>query len=273
MAGFFALDQLNCVAADCPEFLWASWGSGFMIALDYYPTYLTVVMYSLSLYQHDLYLFLVSLSLSFDTGINIALLWIIQQPGPFPNCGSTYEMPSFATQHAAIFVCMMSSYAFLWRLSVPSKKIFLMYLFLFSVQLARVYIGSNTRIQLLVGSVVGVVEGLIYQAIIYFVIYPRRRSIMEAHLFGWRVAEFFELSSSLMEPGEEPLALSPAQAKQKEYILLSTYRPTSSSSASARRPFAYSPLAPVTAGIQYTPPPPPPLVLPFRDSDPLRSDD
>lgn len=213
MSGLLQTNRLNVVVEGmCPDFVEADFWSGLLVALDYYPTYLTVAMYTLSLYQHELYLLLVSLALTADTGINIALQYIIKQAPAYMGCGGPYEMPSFATEHAAVFVCMMSSFAFLWRLTVPSKKIFLLFLFLFSTQFARVYIGINTRTQLMVGSLVGVAEGLIFQAFIYFVVYPRRQWLMDLHMFGWRLSEYFEMQDTLTTAGQTaPLPHTPDQ--------------------------------------------------------------
>jgi len=198
MSGFLALGELNCARAACPNFAAVDFWSGLLVALDYYPTYLTVAFYSISLYQHEFYLFLLSLCLTADTGVNIALQYIIKQPGPFPGCGTQYEMPSFSTQHSSMVVCMLMSFMLLWRVSVPSKKIFLLFVFLYGAIVARVYCGINSRWQLLAGALAGTVEGLIYQAIIYFLIYPYYKTIL-----SWRLAAFLDLKDHLLSPEQE----------------------------------------------------------------------
>lgn len=207
MSGFLAFSELNVVrTGTCPLFLEESFWSGLLVALDFYPSVVTVAFFVVSLYEHEFYLFLLSLCLAGDTGVNIAMQFIIQQPGPFPGCGTQYEMPSFATQHASVLVCMLMSFMLLWRLSVPSKKIFLLFLFLYAVILARVYCGINTRWQLLAGALVGLVEGLVYQSIIYFLIYPRYKGLL-----SWKLMAFLDVKDTLLSPEQEEQVIPEAK--------------------------------------------------------------
>lgn len=115
-------------------------------------------------------------------------------------------MPSFATQHSALLVCMLMSFMLLWRVSVPSKKIFLLFFFEYAVILARIYCGINSRWQLLAGSLVGTVEGLVFQSIIYFLIYPRYKNIL-----SWRLVAFLDIQDHLLSPEEEEGGERPAE--------------------------------------------------------------
>jgi hypothetical protein len=119
-------------------------------------------------------------------------------------------MPSFATQHSALLVCMLMSFMLLWRVSVPSKKIFLLFLFEYAVILARIYCGINSRWQLLAGSLVGTVEGLVFQSIIYLLIYPRYKNIL-----SWRLVAFLDIQDHLLSPEEEEGGDKPAELPRR----------------------------------------------------------
>jgi hypothetical protein len=240
MSGFLALGELNCARAACPEFIPVDFWSGLLVALDFYPTYLSISFYAISLYQHEFYLFLLSLCLTADTGVNVALQYIIRQPGPFPGCGTQFEMPSFSTQHSSMLVCMLMSFMLIWRISVPSKKIFLLFLFLYGALVARIFCGINSRWQLLAGSLVGTVEGLLYQSIIYFLIYPRYKNIL-----SWRLATFLDIKDHLLSPEQEEdpsleehdaLERQPSQRQGEDVPLVVVQHTQPPSSTSRQRP-------------------------------------
>jgi hypothetical protein len=74
MTGLLGFDELNVVReGTCPLFISEGFWSGLMVAVDFYPSVITVAFFTISLYQHEFYLFLLSLCLAADTGINIAL--------------------------------------------------------------------------------------------------------------------------------------------------------------------------------------------------------
>ena len=101
----------------------------FFILADFYPLCLTIGMYAVSIYCVEIYLFFISLVLTFDWPLNLALRYIIAQPGPFPGCGSEFEMPSFATQHIVLFDTLLTSFVIIWRREIPATKLAILKIF------------------------------------------------------------------------------------------------------------------------------------------------
>jgi hypothetical protein len=182
----------ECIVADCPLFVGDTIWSGVFVIMDYYPTILTVLMYAFSLYYYELYTFLVGLVLSFDFLLNWGLRYAIATTSRYPGCGTEYEMPSFSSQHACVFLTMIFTFFSLWNKVVPPHRLILLNVVVLSVITARVFIGINTPLELFVGAVVGVAEGIVFQLIIYYMIYPHFTSILK-----WRFVRVIGLEDNI----------------------------------------------------------------------------
>lgn len=192
MSGFLNLYNIECASLDCPLYVSVPIIGPLFIAADYFPLIITIAMFSVTLYHYELYFFLISLILTFDWGLNVALQYIIRQPARFSGCGSKYEMPSFSTQHAMLFLTLIITFFALFRYRMAPSKIFLAMFLTVFVILARVYIGINTAQQLVIGAFVGVLEGVAFQCIIYFCIYPYFNQIVT-----WKVAVLIGLENNI----------------------------------------------------------------------------
>lgn len=180
MSGFLLIDNFNCMRSACPLFVEVTLVSGTMVVVDYYPIIITVVFFLFSLYQREFYLFLLGWAATMDLGLNTALQWIIKEPGPYyaMGCGTSHEMPSFATQQACMLIAMTYTFVVLHRVNSPARKLFFLYFFLYAAIVARIYLGINTRLQLLIGALVGTAEGLIYHLILAYAIFPYSERIV-----------------------------------------------------------------------------------------------
>lgn len=181
------MHRLECVTNGvCPLYDEGVWGAPITVALDFYPIFLTVGMYAISLYQYELYFALVSLGLTANWGINVFLQHVVfKQLGAFAGCGSTYQMPSFSSQHIVMFNALMACYMMGWGKRFAGKLILLMQLFTAAVLVSRIFIGINTRAQLLVGGLLGFGLGVGYHCILYYLIYPRFGKILEWQWAQW----------------------------------------------------------------------------------------
>lgn len=174
MSGITDLDRLECVTFGvCPLYDTSVWGASVTVALDFYPIFLTVGIYAISLYQYELYLALVSFGLTFNWGLSVFLQrGVFKQPGAFADCGSPFQMPSFSTQLVVMFNTMMACYMVIWGKRLAGKLVLLMQLFTACVLIARIFIGINTRAQLLAGALVGFLIGAMYHLFILRIVYP-----------------------------------------------------------------------------------------------------
>ncbi len=192
MSSFSDLQNLECTVTNCLFYETNGILGPSFLAGDLYPIYLSIGLYSIGLYSHEVYLLLISFALTADWGINQAFKQIIRESGPFPGCSSEFQNPSFSTEHAILFETLMISFIIIWRKRVSTYKIFLLKTFVFFVLLSRVYIGINTRGQLLVGAIFGSIEGLLIQFVIYYFIAPHFPWIIDS-----KIGKFFGLEDNL----------------------------------------------------------------------------
>lgn len=192
MSSILDFGDFTCIVTDCPLFLGDSIWSGIFVILDYYPAILTVLMYAFSLYYYELYTFLVSLILTFDLLLNWVLRYSIAIPARYPGCGDKYEMPSFSSQHACVFLTIIFMFFSLWNKIIDPHRIALLNIATIAVLTARVFIGINTSFELIAGAIVGVIEGIIFQLIIYFLIYPHFTKILK-----WRFVRVIGLEDNI----------------------------------------------------------------------------
>lgn len=168
MSGLTDIAALSCVVADCPLYNSQPFFAPIFILIDYFPTYVTVILYVISFYSWELYFAYVSLCLFIDWGVNILLRIAIAQPQRFPGCGSSYGMPSFSSEQAILLNTLGLTLVLLWSYKTSALKIAALNVVTVIVILARVYIGSDTRQSVIVGGVVGFIEGIIFTLIFYY---------------------------------------------------------------------------------------------------------
>ena len=187
MSGFGDLKALECTLIDaCKLYDPNLPGAHIAIAFDYYPIFLTIGMYAISLYKYELYFAMVSVLLT----INWLISYIIQraivgESYRFIDCGSPYQMPSFGSQHIIVFETLMILYMLTWGSKFYFKLIILLRLFTSGVLVSRIFLGINTVEQLLMGAVIGFFEGIIYHLLIYYVLFPYFSHILEWTLIQW----------------------------------------------------------------------------------------
>jgi hypothetical protein len=187
MSGFSDLVKLQClVASSCPQYDAGFALAPLAVALDFYPFFLTIGIYAISLYRYELYLALVSLFLTIDWLIN----WLLQdvvfkQAGRWADCGYKHQMPSFAAESIMVFQTLMVLYLMTWGRRNMYQMTTLLMSFSTVVLVARIYIGINTRAQLLAGALVGIVSGALYHVLLRYLIYPYFENILSFALIKW----------------------------------------------------------------------------------------
>lgn len=160
----------------CPGYDSSPWYAGLIVAIDFYQYYLTIGFFAATLLHPDFYLKLMSTFLTLDWLVNIGLRYAVGQTPPHPPCGGEFEMPSFASQHVGSFVCLILSAALLWRARLRGLHVAYMGAFVVAPVYARLYIGANSRMQLVAGAAVGTGFALVAQALIYTKLYPAYRA-------------------------------------------------------------------------------------------------
>ena len=189
MSDFSELEKLQCaVIGVCPLYIEGFFGS-VLYVLTFYPFIITMSLFAISLYINEFYLFAVSMILTFNSALNYLLRLAFGVPAIYPGCGPTYGMPSMATQHAILFESIFVSFILIYK---PQKSMMLMLfikLFTSAVMFAWVYIGINSILELTVGAVIGLVEGMIFQRFMYWINKNHLYRILDTPIFKWMTIE------------------------------------------------------------------------------------
>jgi hypothetical protein len=164
------------IASKCPLYE-VNYIGPFFWAVDFFPVLLTVGFLAISLFISDLYLFVFSIFLTIDVLINLALRSIFQIEGRYPGCAVSYQMPSLASDHILFFVISVLGFITLWKQGTSIIKIVLLDLFLIVALVSRIYIGANTREQLMYGALEGLISAIFFQLMVYYILYPNIESI------------------------------------------------------------------------------------------------
>lgn len=222
MSSWLNINVLDVVRASCPLFTEVFILSGTAVFVDFYPIIITVAFVFFSFYQREFYLFLLGIAALLDLGVSTALQYIINQPGPFyysNACGSAQEMPSFATEQISMLLTMVYTFVVFHRVPAPGRKLFFLYFFLYACVCARIYIGINSRLQLLVGSLVGTAEGLVYQFILSYFIFPYSDTIVAWFNKGFLSPMVDSFVNVKQTETTEQLTISPSPLLARTVIL------------------------------------------------------
>lgn len=194
MSTFEALSQFEpCITAVCPLYEPGHVGTVFFLG-DFYPLFLTLGFFSISLAIQDFYLLLFSMSLGVHIIANYALrVWIVAADNRFPGCGVEHQMPSLSTDHMIFFVTVLITFVFLWRHDTSSIRIFQLSLFMIFAIVCRVYIGINTVLELFLGSLHGLIWAILFQLFVYYIALPRLEYILSL-----KIAKRFRLKTFLI---------------------------------------------------------------------------
>jgi len=168
MSGLVDVWKLNCVVVDCPLYNPTPFFAPAFILIDFYPTYVAVALYVISFYCWELYFGYASLCLFIDWGVNYVLRWLISAPQRFPGCGTSSGMPSFSSEQAILLNTLGLCFVLLWSHNTSAMKIGILNIITTVVIFARVYIGINTRQEIIVGAVVGFIEGIFFTLMFYY---------------------------------------------------------------------------------------------------------
>jgi len=187
--------KFGCVVVPiCPLFVDGFFLTYYFILVDYYPTILSIAMYAISIYHYELYFFLFGLCLSLDWGINTGLQYAFGQTPRFPGCGNTYEFPSFSSQHIVLFVTLILCFFSWWKRIISPLHLFLLQLFSAIVLVARIYIGINTISQLISGAAFGLLEGVLLNYALYFIL-----KNYSSRIEDWRIFALSGLKNTIIK--------------------------------------------------------------------------
>lgn len=172
MSSLWTFGNLDRIFASlCPAFEVNS-VSWFFVAVDFWPFFLSVGLFAVSLYSNEVYFVIVDFFLYVDMGLNYFLQYTIRHPPPTPGCGQKYEMPSYASEQAMVFAVMMIGLSLFWKPHPQPSALILLCMSVFVPCFSRIYIGEASVVQIIAGSMLGTLEGCVYLYITHAWLWP-----------------------------------------------------------------------------------------------------
>lgn len=189
-------DQVERLVSDCPLYQHTRLSPVLLITV-FFTHYLTIGLFAVSLYQHELYALLVSFALSANYGIHHVLQLIAKTAPRFVGCYTKYGAPSLVTQHLIFFDVLVMTYPFFFKRALRPKVVLLLRFSVWFVLFAWMYIGANTIDELAWGALAGLILALLFQWLVRTFVVPRARTWM----LHW-IARQFHLIDTMLQLDE-----------------------------------------------------------------------
>lgn len=169
---FGNVQQLELAVSACPLYK-HTFASPILLMTIVFPHYMTFSLLAISLYRQELYVFLISISLTLSYPLNFLLQNIFRDAPRFIGCYSEFGGPSFASQQLMFLIVILASYPFFFQRPFKIKAVFVLNFVNVFILFSWVWIGANTNLELFAGSIVGTILALLFQLFVYFIVSHR----------------------------------------------------------------------------------------------------
>jgi len=171
-AGYLFLEIEQFTRENCQPYT-LSWMSALLSLSRYAPTIITAVLYLVSFYYKEVYLFLFSFGLTLDASFGYALSSLLPNDPRVTTCtpvfGSAFAYP---VQHAAFFTTFALGYFSLYRPRVKLWHIGVILAFYALVVLGAHYLNYYNADAVVAGAALGSLNALVYQSVIAWLVVP-----------------------------------------------------------------------------------------------------
>lgn len=141
--------------------------------------FIIIGVYGLALFQRELYFLFLGIGLNIDWILNLILTYLIRQPTPVEGCGSVYGMPCYQCQHSAfLFAIALTFFVFYQNVKLRYGALFITSLMWYFSAFGNYLLQYNSASQVVVGSLLGFYLGIIFQILIWLILYPKRNDIV-----------------------------------------------------------------------------------------------
>ncbi len=170
--------------ANCPDYFPDGWHR-LAVLLNYFSLWLTLVLWVGTFKYKELYLFFFSLAITLGSLLNAGLQHVIRESPITPGCGDTFENPSLITQTAFFFVATIWTFPMFWNRPIRAWWFFLLSLISPAAVYVRLFLGYNTPWQVFTGGLVGLGFAILFQGIMYFLVFPQIPWILSTQMASW----------------------------------------------------------------------------------------
>lgn len=154
----------------------------FFTILDFYPLYLTFIIWTASFVTGSVWVFSLSFGITIDQLINLGLRKAIHQDG-LQHIAD--QMPARSSQLAVYFICMLIYFSLIYNVRPSTYNISYVAFAEVLVVYARLYLEFNTTSQIVVGGVVGIIDASVQSLLIYIFIYRNIEYLESTRIYNW----------------------------------------------------------------------------------------
>lgn len=170
-------DIFNTILLNCPwvEDNWINW---FWSYFSYSLLFLEYVMYGISIWDHDVRIFIISIGLTLNSILIYAFQKIYLVGSPFPGCGDKFVMPSGFSQQISFFYIAYFGFIFLRDGLINSYRLHVITIWTIFTLYSLVYFPFATHFQILFGCILGMFFGSIYLIFSIYILFPYADSLL-----------------------------------------------------------------------------------------------
>lgn len=170
MSFYFDLTSIGKVyEAECINYH-DSWLSGFFAVYDYWPLFLSFAFIGLTLEHREIFFCLVLKGTFINGLLNWGFREAIGQAGPEPSCSSSTQNPAYASDGLTfLFIILLCSSGLIYDVPIRWFKLSILWVGGPLALYTRVWLRFNTGLQLLAGCGFGLIEGVLYCLLLYYV--------------------------------------------------------------------------------------------------------
>lgn len=162
--------------------------------LDLWPIGVSFAMFTASAVTNSLYLWILWGATILDYCVNLGLRYAIRDPSPNGALAHhAWEMPASSSQAMLCLGTMVILFLLLYNVQQYTLYMLTLYVMGTAALFSRLYRDINTPEQLIVGALVGVLEGCVYTTIWHLLGYPYARRIIK-----WWPLRVYGINDSLM---------------------------------------------------------------------------
>lgn len=190
------MEQLEVfVATKCMQNYDYSIWSKILVLSSYLPYAIYIGMYAIGIFlrRYQLYYMLLSIGMTIEWCICLAIQRIIKIEPHIKNCGGKYSMPSSPCQDVFFFYTMVMTYFILQRKRLGLYDGILLNLLPIMVCISRYLLGFDTIPEIFAGSLAGIFIACTWQYMIF--VHIRHKT---NYILSWRISRLFRLQDDYL---------------------------------------------------------------------------
>lgn len=216
MAGFYEYFSIDKIIGDECDVIKTNLLTHILFPLDFFPYIIIGSNLFSTFWCWDIFFISITCIVWIDLSINFILTHIIKQYSPIgSNCIYSYQMPSYAAQLLAIYLTLFVLLMLKRKSKVSIKATLWVIFFSYAILFQRVYRKVNTPNQLIAGSFIGFVNGVIGFLFVYYVIQPN-----SAYVESLRIMKYLDIKNTFFLTDNYEIRLLKHDKERLAFLLI-----------------------------------------------------